>query len=63
MDYLLEAQKFVQRARDAANREVVSQHLEMAAWCLKQALEERLCASSSISQENAAPGRTTGQIR
>lgn len=53
MDYLLEAQKFVQRARDAANREVITQHLEMAAWCLNQAIEERQCASSQISQENA----------
>ena len=41
MDYLLEAEKFVQRARNASDREVVSQDLEMAAWCLKQAREER----------------------
>lgn len=46
MDYLLEAKKFIQRAREAVNREVIEQHLKMAEWCLSQAIEERDSASS-----------------
>ena len=56
MDYLLEAEKFVQRARNAADREVVSQDLEMAAWCLKQAREER-------KENQLRPGPTRSQMR
>ena len=46
MDYLLEAKKFIQRARDAINPEVIEQDLKMAEWCLSQAIEERDGASS-----------------
>jgi hypothetical protein len=41
MDYLVEAKKFIQRAHDAFNSEVISQHLSMADWCLSQAIKER----------------------
>jgi hypothetical protein len=41
MDYLIEAKKFVQRAHEAAHPEVIKQHLEMAEWCLSQAIEDR----------------------
>jgi hypothetical protein len=33
MDYLLEAIKFIQRARDASNLDVIKTDLEMAEWC------------------------------
>ena len=48
MDYLLEAKKFIQRAREAYDPEVMKQHLEMAEWCLTQAIGER---DESPSQE------------
>lgn len=41
MDYLVEAKKFIQRAHDAFNPEVIDQHLSMADWCLSQAIKER----------------------
>jgi hypothetical protein len=41
MDYLVEAKKFIRRAHDAYNSEVKDQHLEMADWCLAQAIQER----------------------
>ena len=41
MDYLLEAKKFIQRAREAVTVDVIKTHLEMAEWCLTQAIEER----------------------
>ena len=41
MDYLIEAKKFVERAHEAANPEVIKQHLKMAEWYLAQAIEER----------------------
>ncbi len=41
MDYLDEAKKFIQRAHDAYNPEVINQHLSMADWCLSQAIKER----------------------
>jgi hypothetical protein len=41
MDYIVEAKKFIERARDASHPEVISQDLSMAEWCLSQALAER----------------------
>jgi hypothetical protein len=41
MDYLVEAQKFIQRARHAGNAEVTKTDLEMAEWLLCREIEER----------------------
>lgn len=41
MDYLVEAKKFIERARHASSPEVIGQDLSMAEWCLSQALAER----------------------
>jgi hypothetical protein len=41
MDYLIEAKKFIQRARGASTPEVINQDLSMAEWCLTQAIAER----------------------
>jgi hypothetical protein len=41
MDYLIEARKFIQRARDADNPEVTQTDLEMAEWLLSREIEER----------------------
>jgi hypothetical protein len=41
MDYLTEAKKFIERARDASSPEVITQDLSMAEWCLTQAIAER----------------------
>jgi hypothetical protein len=41
MDYLIEAKRFIQRAQDALNPEVIRTDLEMAEWLLSRAIEER----------------------
>ena len=41
MEYLLEAKKFIQRAREAYTPEARNQHLEMAEWYISRAIEER----------------------
>lgn len=41
MDFVEEAKKFIQRAADAGNPEVVKENLKMADWCLGQAIEAR----------------------
>jgi hypothetical protein len=41
MDCILEAKKFIQRAREASQREVIEKDLEMADWYLNEALKER----------------------
>jgi hypothetical protein len=41
MDYLIEAKKFVQRARHADVPEVSQTDLEMAEWLLSREIEER----------------------
>jgi hypothetical protein len=48
MDYLLEAKKFIQRAREAVTLDVIKADLEMAEWFLSKAIEER---DESSSQE------------
>jgi hypothetical protein len=40
MDYLLEARKFIQRARTAHNSEVIKTDLEMAEWFLSRAIAQ-----------------------
>jgi hypothetical protein len=50
MDYLTEAKKFIERARDASSPEVITQDLSMAEWCLAQAIAER-----SGSQDGTQP--------
>ena len=41
MDYLLEALKFIERARNALDPDVVRTDLEMARWLLSQAINEK----------------------
>jgi hypothetical protein len=41
MDYLIEAQKFLQQARKAHNAEVIKTDLEMVDWFLARAIAER----------------------
>lgn len=41
MDYIAEAQKFIQRAVDAHHPDVIKEHLKMADWCLCQEIEDR----------------------
>jgi hypothetical protein len=41
MDYLIEAKKFIQRARQADVAEVTQTDLEMAEWLLSREIEER----------------------
>jgi hypothetical protein len=40
VDYLLEAKRFIQRAREAYSPEVRNQHLDMADWCIARAMAE-----------------------
>ena len=46
MDYLLEALKFLERSRKAANPDVARTDLEMARWFLSQAINEKSEVSS-----------------
>jgi hypothetical protein len=41
MDYIAEAKKFIQRAVDAQQPDVMKEHLKMADWCLCQEIAER----------------------
>ena len=40
VEYLIEAQKFIQRAREAYSAEARNQDLEMAEWCIARAIAE-----------------------
>ena len=40
VEYLLEAQKFIQRAREAYSAEARNQDLDMADWCISRAIAE-----------------------
>jgi hypothetical protein len=40
VEYLLEAKKFIERARAAYSAEARDQDLYMAEWCITRALEE-----------------------
>ena len=57
MDYLIEARKFVQRARQADDPEVTETDLEMAEWLLSREIEERehAPAKSFASQTERRP--------
>ena len=48
MDYLIEANKFIQRARQADVAEVIQTDLEMAEWLLSREIEERAHAPSQV---------------
>jgi len=48
VEYLLEAQKFIQRARQAYSAEARNQDLDMAEWCISRAMAE---TGSSPQQE------------
>ena len=50
MDYLIEAKKFIQRARQADVPEVTQTDLEMAEWLLSREIEEREHAPTKRSQ-------------
>ncbi len=40
VEYLIEAQKFIQRAREAYSAEARNQDLDMAEWCITRAIAE-----------------------
>lgn len=54
MDYLVEAKKFIQRAVDADNRDVVRESLKLADWFLTQEIEERNGAPDQVQPTKAA---------
>jgi hypothetical protein len=41
MDFVTEAKKFIKRAADAENADVIREHLRIADWCLDQEIVER----------------------
>jgi hypothetical protein len=53
MDYLTEAKKFIERARDASSPEVITQDLSMAEWCLTQAIAERAGSQGGTQPKKA----------
>jgi hypothetical protein len=57
MNYLIEAKKFIQRARHADVPEVTETDLEMAEWLLSREIEERehAPAKSFASQTERRP--------
>ncbi|HEX2448020.1 MAG TPA: hypothetical protein VHK26_07525 [Methyloceanibacter sp.] len=60
MDYIDEAKKFIQRARDASHPEVIGQHLAMADWCLCEAIKERdeaVSAPQRVDYKISGPSR------
>jgi hypothetical protein len=57
VEYLLEAQKFIQRARQAYSADARNQDLNMAEWCISRAMAE---TGSSPPQE-AKPVRQAGK--
>ena len=56
MDYLIEAKKFIQRARQADVAEVTQTDLEMAEWLLSREIEER---APRADQERRRSNRET----
>ena len=56
MDYLIEAKKFIQRARQADVAEVTQTDLEMAEWLLSREIEEREHApTKSVASQTERP--------
>lgn len=51
MEYLSEAKKFIQRAREAYTPEVRNQHLEMAEWRISRAIEDQEQAASQAARK------------
>ena len=41
VEYLSEAKKFIQRAREAYSAEARNQHLNMAEWCISRAIDQQ----------------------
>ena len=60
MDYLTEARRFVLRAREAINPEVVREHLKIAEWYLSREIEER---DVTPAQGSDSPDGAGGQSR
>jgi hypothetical protein len=54
MDYLVEAKKFIERAREAHCSEVIKTDLEMAEWFLAKAIEEREGTSRQEAQTSTS---------
>ena len=52
MDYLIEANKFIQRARQDDVAEVIQTDLEMAEWLLSREIEERANADQERRKSN-----------
>lgn len=59
MDCILEAKKFIKRAREASHKEVIDQDLEIADWYLTEALKERDAAQREGRQESQKPTKPT----
>jgi hypothetical protein len=58
VEYLLEANKFIEYARAAYSAEARGQDLDMAKWCITRAIEE---AGHRAPQQAAV--KATGQTR
>ena len=56
MEYLIEAKKFIQRAKNDENEEVRSTDLDMAEWLLTRAIEE-LEEMPGQASRRAAPAK------
>ena len=59
MDYLIEANKFIQRARQADVAEVIQTDLEMAEWLLSREIEERAIAPTKKRRKSNRETPTT----
>jgi hypothetical protein len=51
MDYVIEAKKFIQRAVDAENADVIKENIKIADWFLCQEIEERDGAATLPNQK------------
>ncbi len=56
MDYVTEAKKFIQRAVDSHNADVIKENLKMADWCLGQEIEEREDRTPPVEHSKNQPG-------
>jgi hypothetical protein len=59
MDCIMEAKKFIQRAREASHKEVIDQDLEMAEWYLNEELKEREKAQRDGRQDQNEASKPT----
>jgi len=58
MNFIDEAKKFIQRAANADNADVVKENLKMAEWCLSQEIKDR--DARALPGENASPPDRSG---